>query len=356
MSVLFKKKTAATAVFIIAALTIIIFLLGSSMKKAGTPESNEVIRPVSVTLALRGDLDRQLHLNGYIESENIVTIVPYVSGTLEQLLVKTGDEVSRDQLLAVIDSRAYDLQLKQAEAAYFGAESSYRRIEQLYNSNAATRQSYDQAKSQYEAYKSQYELAQLQVSYTRITAPINGTVLMLHSNQGAIAAPELPLLTLGSLTDLIVKLDVPDKYYETFSSFPDMKVGIRRPAADTPDAPAHVSSVSPVISPSTRNFKIECSLDDNVDAFRPGMFVHCSFSISSMQDVCYLPNRVMGASGSVWYVNEEDSTARRIEPSVLFRNNEYFAIPDELADYRFITEGQSFLSPGQKIRIKKVSQ
>ena len=354
MSVLFSKKMfSALAAAIVSVIVLGIFL--------GTAENDSINRntpeeinytPVKVARAERGSLDRTLRLNGYIQSDNVVTVIPFVSGTLEELFVDVGDTVDEKQLIALIDSRVFDLQLKQAEAAYLGAKSSYERLELLYASNAATRQNYDQAKTQYEAYKSQYELARLQLSYTEIESPISGTVLAIHANQGSIAAPELPVLTVGDLTDLIVKLNIPDRYYELFSTSPEMLVTIFRPGNQESAAGASIKNISPIISPETRNFEVVCTIDGDKSGFRPGMFVYCLFNIDHAEDVFYLPHKVLGPSGSLWYIDPLSSTAEKISFTAKFSNSSFFTIPEEFSDYDFIIEGQSFLTPGELVMIK----
>ena len=353
MSVLFIKKR-LTTVIIIAVVILAIATLSGTLGRGDIASENEqiIVTPVKTIGAGLGDLHQSLRLNGWVASDDIITVVPYVSGTLNELNVELGDSVSKGQVIARIDSRSYDLQLKQAEAAYLGAKSTFERVEQLFKSNATTRQNYDQAKSQYDAYKSQYELAALQASYTSITAPIDGTVLVIHSNQGSIAAPDLPILTIGDLSTLIVELNVPDKYYDMFYNNMDMGVKIFRPDFEENNIDAVISNISPVISAESRNFKIICRLSGDISGFRPGMFVYCVFNTGTAEDVYYLPNEVLGPGNSLWYVNKENDTAEKIDFKKEFSNRDYFVIPDELGGYDFIVEGQSFLTPGQRVRIK----
>ena len=354
MSVLFSNKKVITAVIFAATVlaVVLVILSGIGAEDISSESTGERLIPVKVISPEKGTLTSRLQLNGYIQSDNIVTIIPFVSGTLENISVKVGEQVKKDQLIARIDSRAYDLQLKQAEAAYFGAKSTFERVEQLFKSNATTRQNYEQSRSQFEAYKSQYELAQLQVSYTEILAPMDGTVLIIHSNQGSIAAPELPIITVGDLTELIVKLNIPDKYYEQFTENPEMKTRIIRPGHEAEPIEARIESISPIINAESKNFEITCTLEGDISMLRPGMFVYCIFETGRAEDVYYLPQFILSQGNSLWYVNGETHTAEKIELQQVFMNNDYFAIPDEIAGNRFISEGQSFVRPGQKVEIR----
>lgn len=353
MSVLFSKKIFTTLILLVF-LGLMIFILLSTIggDNITTGDKSVNITPVKTINAVKGSLNKTLRLNGYIQSDNVITLVPFVSGTLDNLYVELGEQVIKNQMIASIDSRVYDLQLKQAEAAYLGAKSSFERVEQLFKSNATTRQNYDQTKTQLDAYKSQYELAQLQASYTEISSPIDGTVLVIHANQGSIAAPELPVVTIGDLSNLIVKLGVPDKYYELFRTSPDIEISIYRPKGEKNAVKAHIKNISPIISPETRNFDIACDLEGDLSTFRPGMFVYCMFNVDQIEDVYYLPHGTLGPGSSLWYVEPETSTAEKFAFTQTFSNNDFFTIPEEIANYDFIIEGQSFLTAGQRVRIK----
>ncbi len=354
MSVPFRKKILAPVLVTLALLAAAVVLLGTKADDKIIVSEEDAVQytPVKVIRAQKGSLYQTLRLNGYIQSDDVITIIPFVSGTLQELDVEVGDQVAENQLIAKIDSRSYDLQLKQAEAAYLGSKSSFERVEQLFKSNATTKQNYDQAKSQYDAYKSQYELAALQASYTEIRSPISGTVLMVHANQGSIAAPELPILTIGDLSNLIVKLNVPDKYYELFRTKSDMSLRVFRPGQEDTAVKGRIRNISPVISPESRNFEIVCSLTGNITAFRPGMYVYCVFDTEKKDNVYYLPYSALGPANTLWYVDKDTSTAEKFDFIKSFGNDNYFVIPPEAAELDIIVEGQSFLSSGQPVKIK----
>lgn len=354
MNVPFNKKKFTTILLILCIIFTAAVLLStiSGGREAAEQEPQTALTPVRVTNAEFGSLEKTLRLNGYIQSDDIITVIPFVSGTLEELNVELGDYVKKDELIARVDSRSYDLQLKQAEAAYFGSKSSFERLEQLYKSNATTKQNYEQAKSQYDAYKSQYELAVLQVSYTEIRSPINGTVMKIHANQGSIAAPELPIVTIGDLSSLVVKLSIPDKYYELFRTKPDMSIQVYRPGSEENAVSGIIRNISPVISPESRNFEVNCDLAGDIAMFRPGMYVYCVFTTEKLDNVYYLPYDALGPEKTLWYVDKKTQTAQRLDYIQDFSNDEYFLIPAENAELDFIIEGQSFLSAGEPVRIK----
>ncbi|GAB1431679.1 efflux RND transporter periplasmic adaptor subunit [Spirochaetota bacterium] len=303
--------------------------------------------PVKTQKPVYGDLVRSLKLNAHVESETMVTVLPLVSGVLQELLVDVGQYVSKDQLIARIDAQRFELQLKQAEAAYLSAKSSYERLAQLYKANAASQQNYEQAKGQYEAYASQYDLARLQLDYATVRSPVDGVVLMKHLSAGSIAAPERPLVTIGDLKDLIVRARVPERYYENFSgNNRPSRITISRPGGK--EYPGTVRSVSPFVSAETKNFEVSVALNGNSEALRPGMFVAVEFELVRWPNAYSLPFEALGG-GKLWWVEDGKANSLVFVPE---KSSELaFAVPAEWSDRDFIVEGQYFAREGSAVSV-----
>lgn len=319
------------------------FLAGSSAP--AVPEAVPI--PVRTVTPRRGDLSRTLRLNGHVESQTTVTVLPLVSGVLQEVFVDTGQRVRRDQLIARIDPRRFELQLEQAEAAYLSSKSAFERVEQLYRAGAATPQAYEQAKGQYEAYASQYELAGLQLGYADVKSPVDGVVLARHLSAGALAAPERPLVTLGDLDDLVVRAKVPERHYEAFRSGSLDAITVRR--AEGATYRGSLRSISPFVSAETMNFEAVVAIDGDTSALRPGMFVTLEFVLARWRDVFILPFEALSASGRVWWVEDGVARSEAYEPERA--SDEAFAVPAAWADRQFVTEGSAFLREGSPVSV-----
>lgn len=317
----------------------------SSGKVEAAPDSPPI--PVRVQQPARRDLVKTLKLNAYVESETMVTVLPLVTGILQDISVEVGQSVRKGQPLARIDSQRYELQLQQAEAAYLSAKSSYERIGQLYKANAATQQSYEQAKGQYDAYSSQYELAKIQLDYANVKSPVDGVVLVKHTTAGSLAAPERPLVTIGDLGDLVVKARVPERYYEAFQKGRDsMPISIRRDAGGS--YVGKVRSVSPFVSAETKNFDVVVSIAGATDSLRLGMFVTLSFELARWPNVLVLPFAAL-SGGKVWRVDGGKAVGEAFSPDEA--SDEEFAVPEAWAGRDVIVEGQYFAREGSAVTV-----
>lgn len=339
----FRALRWAIPVLVVAGAAAFRFLAASTAP--AVPEAVPI--PVRTVKPERGDLSRTLRLNGHVESEATVTVLPLVSGVLEEVSVDVGDRVRRDQVIARIDSRRFELQLEQAEAAYLSSKSAFERVEQLYRAGAATPQAYEQAKGQYEAYASQYELAKLQLGYAEVKSPVDGVVLVRHLSAGSLAAPERPLVTLGDLDDLVVRAKVPERHYETFRSGSLVAITVRRPEGAT--YRGSLRSISPFVSAETMSFEAVVAIDGDTAALRPGMFVTLEFVLARWRDVTLLPFEALSPSGRVWWVEDGVARSEAYEPERA--SDEAFVVPEEWAERRFVTEGGAFLREGSPVTV-----
>ena len=103
-------------IILIAVFVAAFFLLRYFFSKDKTETYTPPVSPVEVVLPEVREIDEGITLTGYIEPDSIIPVVPFVSGTIEEYSINAGDSVTEGDILATIDKRPYELQLRQAEA------------------------------------------------------------------------------------------------------------------------------------------------------------------------------------------------------------------------------------------------
>ena len=164
------------------------------------------------------DIKESVTVSSYVESQSMVPVVPFVSGTIEEYNIEAGDKVEEGDVIAVIDKEPYELQVAQAEAALSAYSSSYERLIRLQEAGAATQQDIDTVKAQLDAAQAQEELAQLQLSYTDVTAPVAGSIIMASSSKGSPAGSQSPVAVIADTSALVVNAEVSERYYSILTS------------------------------------------------------------------------------------------------------------------------------------------
>ena len=196
---------------IIAGLTIAALTAGGWYWYTSSAQSSqgEVVQPITVR---RGNLEEVVTSQGKLEAKQYVDVGTQVSGQLKAIHVDIGDTVTKGQLLAEIDPRVYQAQVEAGEAKLNSlraqlnqqkaeavlAEQNLKRNQNLIAVNAVSQQALQETESQFAVAKAQVDsiAAQMQetesnlkasranLSYTKIYAPMAGTVTTLPTKEG----------------------------------------------------------------------------------------------------------------------------------------------------------------------------
>ena len=160
------------------------------------------VQPVSVETVRRQDIRVTVNAIGSIAASNTATVRPQVSGVLQSLLFKEGQQVQAGQPLAQIDPRAFQAALGQAEgtlardkAQLDNARVDLVRYRDLLAKDGIPKQQLDtqealvrQLEGTVKTDQAAVDNARLQLSYTRVTAPIAGRVGLKQADLGNVVA------------------------------------------------------------------------------------------------------------------------------------------------------------------------
>ena len=186
-----------------------------------------------------GNIEQTVLASGTLNAVNQVNVGSQVSGQLKSLKVALGDQVTKDQLIAEIDPILQQYTLRQAQASLDSAkaqkqakqallrqyELAYRRQQQMWQQDATSRASLEEAAATLDTTQAAInqldaEITSAQVSvdtakanlgYTRITAPISGTVVAIVTKEGqtVAASQSVPtIIKLANLDTMTVKAEI----------------------------------------------------------------------------------------------------------------------------------------------------
>ena len=196
----------------------------------GLFSGNEANAGLSFATVQRGVLEDVVTATGTLQPRDYVDVGAQVSGLLERIHVEVGDEVASGQLLAEIDPRvlssrvegtraqlrAQRAQLLERQANLDLAESQARRQRNLMAEDATTRESLQNAEAGLRAASAQIEALRAQIEqteaslradeanleYTRIVAPMAGTVVSITARQGQTLNANQSAPTILRIADL----------------------------------------------------------------------------------------------------------------------------------------------------------
>ncbi|MBK4784035.1 MAG: efflux RND transporter periplasmic adaptor subunit [Pantoea sp. Pent] len=219
-----------TKKWLFAALTALVMILVLWAYSASRSKPN----PLMTAAVRQGDIENVIAATGKMDAIERVNVGAQVSGQVKKLYIKAGDNVRKGQLIAEIDDQPQRSDLRNAQAALSVAQADlqtrqatlvrqqaqFQRRQPMVKTNAVSRQDYDTAAEawriaqaeltaqQARVIQAQIEVdkKQLDLGYTRIMAPIDGTVVAIVTKQGQTvnavqSAPTIAKLAqLGTMT------------------------------------------------------------------------------------------------------------------------------------------------------------
>ena len=180
--------------------------------------------------AKKGSFSKKVDATGEIFATELIDVGAQVSGQIKKLYVKLGDQVKKGDMIASIDSSTqqnnidnkeaqlaiYKAQLESAKVALNIAKTQFDRENALFAKNATSKQEFESAKNTYSANSAKIKeleaqikqtnielsTAKINLGYTKITAPRDGTVVSVQVEEGQTVNANQTTPTIVNIADL----------------------------------------------------------------------------------------------------------------------------------------------------------
>ncbi|WP_291270760.1 MdtA/MuxA family multidrug efflux RND transporter periplasmic adaptor subunit [Geothrix sp.] len=352
------------------------FLARGGTKPSGPNPAGGRPVPVVVAKARQGDMAVNLTGLGTVTALNTVTVKSRVDGQLVRVAFTEGQMVRQGDLLAEIDPRPFQVQLMQAEgqlakdtAAYQNALADLRRLQGLVQQGIISRQQLDtqgSAVAQYEATlkadQAQVESAKLNLTYSRITAPIAGRVGLRQVDAGNMvrASDASGLAVIAPIQPINVVFAVPaDQIQKVLGQ--SAKAGKLPVEAWDRDLKARLAAgtlaaIDNQVDPATGTVRLKALFGNDDRTLFPNQFVNARLLVDTLRGVVIVPTEAVQRSpqGSFVYVVKTDSTVEMRPVEILATDGGETALKKGLTGGEtVVTDGIEKLRPGSKIALPK---
>lgn len=284
--------------------------------------------PLQTAIVIRQTVEESVLAIGVLQPIRKVDVGSQASGQLKRLLVHPGDHVEQGQLVAEIDSTLSKNALLDAQVALGSlaaqklsaaaqvkrARLALRRNQAMAQENAVAPQSVESAEADLQAQQAQLAVvdaqihqqhiqvstAQANLGYTRILAPVSGTVVSVSTQEGQTVAAsyEVPvILQIADLSIMTVRAQIPE------ADIDRMRVGL--PACFTTLSGTHTRycSVLKTVEPAPEKinnalfFNALFDVANPVAALHPDMTAQVSVQIAQADDALVIPLTALGRAG-----------------------------------------------------------
>jgi len=332
-----------------------------------------VVRPQRVVLTTE--------LPGRTSPFRVAEIRPQASGLILKRLFKEGSDVVVGQMLYQIDPAPFRAALDNAKAALARAEANLpairlrvERYRKLLPSKAISQQDYDEAvaalkqtQAEIKYWKAQVKTAQINLGYTRVTAPISGRIGKSNVTEGAIvtAYQPTPLATIHQLDPIYV--DVPQSTAELLRLRKRLKEGnLNQGGVDRARVKLILEdgTVYPhegtlqfrevKVDPTTGSVILRMVFPNPERVLLPGMFVRAVIKEGVKEDAILVPQqavmRTPKGAPYVLVVGPNDEVERRMLQLDRAIGDKWLVVSGISAGDRVIVEGLQFVRPGMPVK------
>lgn len=322
----------------------------------GAPEAELTATPVYIQELQPTDFRHYVSILGDVESDKTIMITPKATATVEEILVRTGDEVQKGDVLARLDGEITRSQIKEVETQLELAKTLFERQQNLREQNIGSEIEFLQSKTQYESAKNQLATLTEQYENYTIRATISGTADQVNLKVGETVGPNAPVFQLTNSEALKVTASVSEAYILRVDRTDSVEISF---SSLDEVISKKLDVVSKAINPSNRTFGVEVYLPNSSGNIRPNMMAKVRINDLTLINQIVVPSNTVQKANQIsyLYIAEEKNgswvaTRKEVIPSESYNND--LVIKEGLnAGDLLITAGYADLTDGQPISIQE---
>ncbi len=288
---------------------------------------------------------------GSARALSTVSVTPYSSGYMNELLVKAGDAIKAGDPIAILDNETETIAVNKAQIALKDAETTRQRIARLRSTNTATVVQEVEADLALSNAKLALDDAQLALSRRTVRAPITGIIGILPGNAGNYVTAQTSIARIDDRSKVLIDIWVPERFA------PQIKVGQPLTAESTAfpgvTDKGEINAVDNMLDEASRTLHVRAEINNEQDRLRAGM----SFSVTVLFPGNSYPSVdplaiQWGADGSyVWRV--EEGVAKKVSARIVQRNSTNILIDGAVKEGDMIvTQGVQTVRDDAPVRLQ----
>ena len=248
--------------------------------------------PVEVAVARRGSISAAWRGSATLEAVAEALVVARASGIVESLAVEEGDTVQAGDVLARLDDDQLRIEVVRAKANMDKLTADFARAKEVYAEKIISREAFDRIRFDLQAAKAAYDLAQLNLKYAAIRAPIDGVVSTRHIKVGNLVNLNDPAFHIIKFDPLLAVLHVPEREIHKLAI--GQTADLRFDAYPDTAFTGTVERINPVVDPGTGTVKTTVEMaDGHGQRLKPGMFGRVLIFYDRHDDTIIIPGEAV---------------------------------------------------------------
>lgn len=305
-------------------------------------------------------------LPGRTSAFRVAEVRPQVSGIIQKRLFAEGAVVKKGQQLYQIDPATYQAAVDKAQATLNTTRNLAQRYQHLVESRAISRQQYDDAQAAAEQARADLRMAQINLEYTKVLAPIEGRISRSAVTEGALVNQNQPeaLAAIHQLDPIYV--DVTQASVDllrlrgemargelTLAGPEQAKVELKLEDGSTYAHPGAMKFSEVTVDPSTGAVTLRAAFPNPDNLLLPGMFVHATLAEGVRDNAVLVPQqgiaRDLKGQATALVLDEGDKARLREVKLLRSLGNAWLVEAGLQAGDRVITEGVQRVKDGSPV-------
>jgi multidrug efflux system membrane fusion protein len=330
---------------------------------------------IAATPSHKGDLPVYLRGLGTVTPYNTVNVKTRVDGPIIRVNFREGQNVKAGDVLVEIDPRPFQVALEQAQgqlardqAQLNDAQVNLKRYQALWNAQVIAKQQLDTQASQVGQFEgtiaadnAAIDNAKLNLSFTKVTAPITGRIGLRQVDIGNIvhASDANPIAVITQVEPIAVLFTIPADQLPPVLAKLHAGVNLPVQAFDRSDtvkiASGALETVDNQIDPSTGTSRLKAIFQNSDGVLFPQQFVNCRLLLDTRRGVVLVPAAAIqrGPQGAYVYVVQKDQTAAMRSVTTGVTEGLDIEVTSGLAaGETVVVDGQDKLQPGVKVDVR----
>ncbi len=316
--------------------------------------------PATVTAMKAGyqSWQPQLKAVGSLRAVRGVDVTSEVSGLVQKVLFKSGDDAKTEQVLVQLNANSDIAHLRSLEAQAALAKTVYERDGKQFEAQAISRATLDADASDLKDKNAQVAEQAALVEKKTIRAPFAGRLGISTVNPGQFVNPGDNVVTLQSLDPIYADFFLPQQELSRIS----LGQGVVTSTDTYPDRvfKGRITAINPKVDTATRNVQVEATIANPGHKLLPGMYVSTEVKAGAVQRYLTLPQTAVTFNpyGETVFVVEESGKKQGGKPALTVRQAFVTTGPtrgDQIAILKGVREGDMVVTSGQ-LKLKNGSR
>ncbi|CAH0533950.1 Multidrug resistance protein MdtA [Vibrio stylophorae] len=296
-------------------------------------------------------LNSEVNTIGKLTAQQQVTLAPEVSGRIDAVLVKPGDQVKMGQMLVRLESAKQQAAVAEALAYWRDEERKRTEFARLAKRGALTQTELDAQVAAVAVAKARLDAARAELAFRQIKAPFDGTVGLFDLSRGMTVNSGDPLMSLDDLQVMWLELPIPEQYLAK------LKVGMAVEAhSQAWPQPFYgkLVAIDSRIDPQALTVRIRSEFENTKQALKPGMLMQAVLQMPAVEKPV-VPIQSIEYQGTKRYVYRiVDGKAVRTEVVLGARSDNKVMIEQGLdAGATIVLQGLVNMRDGARVMIQE---